>query len=163
MTTIAFRDGVLAADTLISYSTYTNGNRSKIVRCGDYQVGLAGLAWIKEPFEKWVSDGCDPELVPQAVLDNESAFAVLLMDDSGKAYDYAKGYLVPIDAEYHAIGSGGFFAMGAMAHGASAIEAVLAGIRHDKASGGGITHVEAPIQYAVMTAVTGRASHQLPN
>jgi ATP-dependent protease HslVU (ClpYQ) peptidase subunit len=45
---------------------------------------------------------------------------------------------VPVIADYAAIGSGGMFAMGAMAHGATAEEAVAAAALHDKNTGGNI-------------------------
>ena len=162
MTTIAFRAGVIAADTMISYTTITNGFRNKIAKCGDYSVALAGAAYLKIELEAWVAAGADKDNVPKILLAEEDKFSALIMDECGILYDFSKGYLMPVDAEYHAIGSGAHLAIGAMANGASAIEAVRCACLHDKASGGGITHVVAPLQFVSMP-ITGRASHQLPN
>jgi hypothetical protein len=44
-------------------------------------------------------------------------------------------------AEYAALGNGSPYALGAMAHGASAIQAVRAGMKHDAMSGGRVQYV----------------------
>ena len=160
MTVIAYRAGVLAADTLISYNSYTNGSRNKIVRCGDYHVALAGEAWLKIVIEQWVEGGADSRKVPKILLKNESKFTSFLMDDFGTLFTFDNGQLLPVDAEYAAIGSGGHMALGAMAHGATAIEAVRAACLHDKSSGGDITHIAARIEFA-SSAVPGAVTRVL--
>jgi len=139
MTTIAYRSGVLAADTLIAYNTITNGERDKIERCGDYLVAMAGVTWVRPILEEWVRAGCDPNEVPEQLLDNQDKFAALIVAPNGLAHEFDSGYLVPVHADYTAIGSGALIAMGAMAHGATAEEAVMAASRHDKATGGPVT------------------------
>ena len=139
MTTIAYRSGIFAADSLIAYATITNGQREKITRCGDYLVALAGAAFLRPILEEWVSEGCDPEEVPSLLLDNMDKFGALIIDRDGMAHEFDNGFLTPIHADYTAIGSGALIAMGAMAHGASAEEAVMAACRHDKATGGPVT------------------------
>lgn len=146
MTTIAYRSGLLAADTLISYSSITNGSRKKIADCGRYTVALAGLAWLRKPLEKWCEDGCSEDHVPQVLIDNGPDFAALIIDNrTGELFEFDTGYLIPIFADYTAIGSGGLLAMGAMAHGATAEEAVLAASKHDKNTGGPVTILSLPI------------------
>ncbi len=44
-------------------------------------------------------------------------------------------------AEYAALGNGAPYALGAMAHGASAVQAVRAGMKHDAMSGGRVQYV----------------------
>jgi 20S proteasome alpha/beta subunit len=145
MTTIAYRSGLLAADTLISYSSITNGSRKKIAECGRYTVALAGMAWIRKPLEQWCAAGC-PDDVPQTLIDNGSEFAALIIDNNtGELFEFDNGYLIPIYADYTAIGSGGLLALGAMAHGATAEEAVLAASKHDKNTGGPVTILSLPI------------------
>lgn len=139
MTTIAYRSGTLAADTLIAYHAITNGSREKIERCGDYLVAMAGATWIRTILEDWVRAGCDPNEVPEQLLDNESKFAALIVDSDGLAHEFDSGYLVPVHADYTAIGSGALLAMGAMAHGASAEQAVMVAAKHDKATGGPVS------------------------
>lgn len=167
MTCIAYRRGTLAADTRISYGDIHNGEREKISRCGIYWAAIAGSAWVKTYVEEWVTNGCKPSEYPKVLRKSEREFSVLLMDDFGICYDLCSGgHILPIPGSYAAIGSGSEFALGAMAVGAPAIAAVEAACKHDKASGGKITHVIAPFPSVTMpidAAVTGRASHLLPN
>lgn len=141
MTTIAYRSGVLAADTLISYNTFTNGKREKIARAGKWLVALAGAAWLRHPLEEWVAKDCPSDEVPAALIDHEDEFAALIIDEQGTPHEFSNGYLVPIYADYTAIGSGSIFAIGAMAHGATAEEAVVAASKHDKNTGGPVTSI----------------------
>lgn len=145
MTTIAYRAGVLAADSLIAYGSYTNGERSKIAQCGRRVVALAGSTWLRIPLERWVNKGCPESEVPNELLENESDFDCLILDAEGKVFCFAKGYLLPVPGEYCAIGSGKSFALGAMAAGATAEEAVRASARHDKNTGGEVTSIRFPL------------------
>lgn len=146
MTTIAYRSGVLAADTLIAYSSITNGQRNKISRCGNYTVALAGPAWLREPIETWCSQDCSAS-PPSALVENEGSFAALIIrNKTGQVFEYDSGYLLPVMADYTAIGSGALLALGAMAHGASAVEAVEAAALHDKNTGGPVTSLSFPLK-----------------
>jgi hypothetical protein len=145
MTTIAYRSGTLAADSQIAYSNYLNGQRPKITQCGRFHVALAGKAWLRRPLEEWLAAGADEANVPVELMENQAEFSCLIVDDDGVMLTFDRGYLLPVDAPYAAIGSGMFFAMGAMAHGASAEEAVAAAMAHDKNTGGPITVVRFPL------------------
>lgn len=146
MTTIAYRSGHLAADSLISYTTITNGSRKKIHQCGRYTVALAGMAWLRKPLEQWCQDGCPEDDVPQVLLENDGKFSALIIENStGELFEFDNGYLIPIFADYTAIGSGALLALGAMAHGATAEEAVEAASKHDKNTGGPVTSLSFPI------------------
>lgn len=143
MTTIAYREGVLAADTIISYSTFNLGETDKIVRAGDFYVGLAGSAYLRKPLEDWLAGGADQADLPPLLMENVKNFSALVMNAKGEVFEYDNGFLLQVNSPYYAIGSGSHFALGALAHGASAMEAVAAACKHDKASGGSITYVEA--------------------
>lgn len=145
MTTIAYRAGVLAADTLVAYDTFTNGERNKIADCGDYHVAMAGPAFLRETFEKWVKAGCSVTALPALLEQHNDQFSAILVAPWGAPFEYNRGHLVPIDADYYAIGSGAAFAMGAMAMGADALHAVGAASAHDKATGATITAYTAPL------------------
>lgn len=167
MTTIAYRDGVLAADTLVAYTTYTNGYTDKIAYCGGHLVALAGAAFLRVPLEEWVTAGCNDADVPDVLLVHKDKFQALIVDEQGRCWEFDHGFLVQVKAQYTAIGSGGQMAMGAMAFGASAVEAVHAACQHDKNSGGGITQVPYHALLAGPTtppfdpAVAAPASHTL--
>lgn len=123
----------------------TNGRRKKVKTCGDYTVAMAGPAWLREPLEDWCRAGCDTKRVPSALLEHDSAFTALIIhNQTGQVYELDNGYLVPIHADYTAIGSGALLALGAMAHGASAKEAVEAAAIHDKNTGGPVTCLSFP-------------------
>lgn len=138
MTTIAYRAGTISADTRISYASYHNGNREKLAIQGGYIVALAGQTWLRKPLEQWASEGCPEDSIPAVLIDHNDCFEALLIDRDGNCSAVECGYLVPVLADYAAIGSGGMFALGAMAHGASASEAVAAAASHDKNTGGDI-------------------------
>lgn len=146
MTTIAYKSGLLAADSMISYTSINNGTRQKISQCGRYTVALAGSAWLRKPLERWCEQGCPEDNVPRVLMDNDSSFSALIIDnDTGELFEFDSGYLIPIYADYTAIGSGALLALGAMAHGATAEEAVLAASKHDKNTGGPVTSLSFPI------------------
>ena len=139
MTTISYRAGILAADSAIAYGSYLNGERCKITICQNFLVAMAGTGWLRNPLEEWVMRDCDPNDIPEVLLKHEDKFATLIVDRTGLAHEFDNGYLMPIHADYTAIGSGGALAMGAMAHGANAEQAVMAACRHDKSSGGPVS------------------------
>jgi hypothetical protein len=141
MTTIAVRDGYLAADTIVSYASFNNGETTKIAACGDFYVALAGAAFLRFELEAWAREGCPVDAVPTLLMDNKGKFSALFLRRDGKVFEFDEGYLMPVHAPYYAIGSGSLFALGAMAHGACAMEAVVASSRHDKSTGGEVTYV----------------------
>ena len=145
MTTIAYRSGVLAADTLIAYTSITNGNRDKISQCGEFTVALAGPAWLREPLEDWCRRGCSGP-IPDDLANNDGQFSALIVRNAtGEVYEYDSGYLLPVLADYTAIGSGALLALGAMAYGATALEAVKSAACHDKNTGGPVTSLSFPL------------------
>lgn len=104
------------------------------------------MAWLRKPLEQWCEAGCPEDEVPQALLDNDSNFSALIIaNDTGELFEFDSGYLIPIHADYTAIGSGALLALGAMAHGATAEEAVVAASKHDKNTGGPVTSLSFPI------------------
>lgn len=145
MTTITYRNGILAADSLISYQSYTNGSRPKITICKDFLVALAGPARYRRSLEDWVMEGCPEDRVPKVLIEHEDKFNALIVDKYGLAHEFDNGFLLPVHADYTAVGSGSLFALGAMAHGASAEQAVIAACQHDKSSGGPVStmHISA--------------------
>lgn len=141
MTTIAYRDGFIAADTQLTYGAIRNGFREKLAVTKNYIVALAGPSWLRKALESWAQEGCPDDAIPCVLTENESEFEALFIDPNGEAFLYDNGYLVPVAADYTAIGSGGQIALGAMAHPespASARQAVMAASVHDKNTGGNI-------------------------
>lgn len=143
MTTIAYRDGVLAADSMVNYATIAfEGTRSKIARCGKWHVALAGVTCLRAPLEAWAAAGAPEDSVPNVLLEKEDKFTAFFMDDeTGDLFEFAGGFLVPVPTSFSALGSGALLALGAMVYGAPAEDAVKAACTLDKASGGTVTVV----------------------
>jgi hypothetical protein len=126
MTTIAYKAGIMAADTR-AYGGFNTplGQKRKIRRlpdgtligCSSNQVGLG------EAVMDWYEAGADPEKGPKA---DETKFTLLVVKPNGEAfYGYDSFYLSgPIRADCFAVGSGEGLAHGAMRAGASAERAV---------------------------------------
>lgn len=125
MTVIAYKDGVMAADSrAYSGGTGACGQKWKIRRapdgtlvgCSSNQPGVA------EAVMAWYIDGADPEKAPKL---NEPSFSMLAVKPTGDAYIADDRFLLagPLEGRVFATGSGGYAAHGAMLAGASAVEA----------------------------------------
>jgi len=144
MTTIAYRDGVIAADT---QETWEDGSFTPCVKLyrmpksvaevGGHIVGLAGGSYAGELFLEWYQVG-DWDNPPDLVnLDLEEDFEAIIVKPDGSLWSCNRLFaFIPHKTEYFATGSGGKVALGAMAMGATAEEAVRAAIKHDCYTGG---------------------------
>lgn len=123
MTTIAYRDGIMAADSrAYAGDKHPIGSKVKIRRLEDGTLIGASTTIVGggERVLDWIEGGMDnDEVVPES-------FQVLVVRPGGKIFVgtgncYLSG---PLDASYIAIGSGEQYAHGALMMGASAVEAV---------------------------------------
>lgn len=154
MTTIAYRDGILAAD---SHATYGGGSAHKhtcrklfrktiienkkkvdviIATAGDSSPGLV--------FVDWYGSG---KPIPDTFLHIGGEFLCLVLTPKGLfEFDiYCRGEEVMDD--FYAIGSGAPFALGAMAAGKCAYDAVRIAAKYDPYTGGKI-HKESLVKEA---------------
>lgn len=128
MTTVAYKDGVMAADSAY-WSDGTQILRGrKLYRVGGGLVGCAGAIAHWERFVEWLLDGAIEEEFPIGEFD------AITVDPSGKARLWAGtiGEKLEMEGGYCAIGSGRDHALGAMAAGADAPLAVRAAAKHDQ-------------------------------
>lgn len=140
MTTIAYRDGVIAGDGRETagedgYSTIIiRDNAIKVYTLPDGRLfggsrtseDIAILYdALKDGVVKWPS----PEL---------GDINALCIDTDGKIYFYEGNKWEHVDTEYYSVGSGSVFAFAAMDAGASAVEAVEVGKKRDPFSGGAV-------------------------
>jgi 20S proteasome alpha/beta subunit len=134
LTTIAWRDGVLAADTLVTSNSIRDGHQQKIHRVGPVLVGGVGYCGTYELFRTWVRGGMKGDSPYQGRDDGHgflaSRCAVLCFGGSGPRH---------VRGPFSAHGSGWEIAMGAMAMGANAEQAVRTAIEWDTGSGGEVT------------------------
>lgn len=120
MTTIAYKDGVLAADTQLTWGTYPLPC-SKITRIrDDFVYAFSGTTTDEALIYRYF---CKPEWRTEDFPKTRKDFAIIFIE-GGIAYHMLNSPLpMPILAPL-AIGSGGDFAIAAMAMGKSAEEAV---------------------------------------
>lgn len=138
MTTIAYRDGILAADTR-AYSGHTNwvGVKSKIFELSDgMMVGIStpNPGYSAELMD-WVVSGFEMDRYPILA---DRTFSMIVVYPNGQVSVFIDNHtdIGFLSNDFFAIGSGECYALGAMAAGASAIEAVKIGCDMDPFTAG---------------------------
>lgn len=140
MSIVAFKNGVLAADSL---ATAEDGRRGGYVdKIGALEDGslwaFVGASWYAEGFAQWAKNVDSP--TPPS-FDHKEATGVLITAD-GRVREWWGDGWDEIRAPFHAWGCGAALAIGAMAHGASAELAVAIACEWDTACGGEIQVLE---------------------
>jgi len=135
LTTIAYRAGVLAADTLHTWNGTRDLYEPKAWRVGDKLVAASGSTSLIMRFREWVAAGMEGESPMHGV--EKGGNGLVVTADGVTCFDIHGSW--PVREEHYALGSGSDIATGAMAMGATAEEAVRAAIRFDTGSGGEIT------------------------
>ena len=141
MTAIAYRDGIMAADSLSTAGGVVQGVSPKIIknRSGDI-AGVAGEGSLCANFLQAFIDGEEEvflKSMPPA-SDREGISTIIVRADGQVFHGYAGG-MYPMDALFHADGCAHAMVIGAMAAGASAEEAVRIACEYD-------TRCRGPIQ-----------------
>lgn len=149
MSTIAYRDGIIAADTLCIRSSVRTGYCTKIARRPDGTLGGAvGSLSFASAFLRWISE--DTGDAPAREKDDGYYDAGLIVHPDGviEVFEY-KGYAT-IRAPYYAMGSGAEFAFASMSRGDSAAIAVATAIHFDIHSGGEIEILQRDKNYGMV-------------
>ena len=151
MTTIAYKDGIMAGDGQCTWSgTKICKTDKKVfeINLGKRTtlIGMAGDVSHCYEFLDWFKKGAVLEQKPKFEEDFEDFIALVVKDPGTEkeaivTYMQNSSYPCNVDIPYFAIGSGTEYALGAMYAGASAIEAVECAIMLDVNTGGEITHV----------------------
>lgn len=135
MTTIAYRDGSLAADTLINSNGDRIGYTQKIGRAKGLLYGASGsTAWCWN-FRSWVAEGARGAF-PRPP---ENAGGFIVLPNNDLIVFHVEGMERRTGLPFHADGSGADYALGAMQVGATAEQAVAAAMAWDAKTGGEIT------------------------
>lgn len=129
MTTIAFKDGIMSSDTMYSQDGIYSYDAPKIIVNDKFVVAHCGDAGDVENFLKFLSDGTENN-------SKDSGFIVWDFENERAFYNSFGKANVEIINNKFADGSGYAVALGAMEHGATAIEAVEIAIKLDNSSGG---------------------------
>lgn len=143
MTTIAYRNGVLAADTGMTVGNTVVGNTVKIVRRDDgCMAGAAGFAGYAGSFLRWFMAGQigDP---PEAKSEDNVLDRGVIFRPDGAMLVFEPEGMFEMTAPYYAFGCGRCEALGAMFAGADAEAAVRAAIAHDAHTSGDVTVLRA--------------------
>lgn len=145
MTTIAYRDGVIASDSRTTCKHHIDSDTTKkLFKLPDGAViGMAG-AWdpgmdLFYALKKAIKDGADKKTKDLPIV--RGKYQAIVVCPNGDTWFNDMGSwtnLKEFDYEYYAIGSGTVAALSAMDAGATAKEAVAVGIKRDMYSGGKI-------------------------
>lgn len=123
MTTIIYRDGVLVADTAVFDRGCYCGQAVKIHKLPNGTMfGCAGALGDMSRFREWMGKGAPIEERPAFSQDNDSE--ALIVRPDGTVEWFGATDTIAVVGDFHAIGSGFRIAMGALAHGATAEEAI---------------------------------------
>lgn len=139
MTVIAYRDGTLAADTLVTTGSDMAGQALKIKRLETWLVGYAGSFGSMQPVLNWITDGADFTKPVEYPAGMDTSAILIDKDGQGHYVDSESRFVSKVTAPYMTIGCGSSGARVAMHLGCSAIEAVEAVIDLDVACGGKVT------------------------
>ncbi|WP_316196603.1 hypothetical protein [Bradyrhizobium sp. SZCCHNS3053] len=133
MTTVAYKDGMMAADTLMIKGSTKFGHVTKIVKRDDGALcgGSGNLNWV-QAFHRWFLDGCVD--APPELSEYDNGLIARKGDPEVEVYE--QGGSFRFKANWTAIGSGKEYAFGAMCAGASAEDAVLIACIYDPGTGG---------------------------
>ena len=146
MTTIAYRDGIMASDSGSWAGEARHGWARKLARGPDGTLyGCAGNAAQADGFLKWVDAGCQgdhPKADREGQDGRESSFIVLAVTPGGPIrLITARGEECYTDAPYYAIGAASATAFGALFMGATAEQALKAASEHGSGAFGKIKTV----------------------
>ena len=136
MTTIVYRDGIMAADTRgYSGEKYPLGLRLKVRRLdnGDLLGVSSNKVGQADCVASWFQAKETPvQLTERLAAFDAPSFKALLVapDGTGRLYDDS-GWPSEADGPYYALGSGEDFAYGALGAGLSAVRALTVAIEMD--------------------------------
>lgn len=124
MTCVAYREGIIAADSMSVVEEVKMNNEVKVARRKGHLFGLSGddMPPLDEAI-KWYFNKCRGKLGPYK-------FTMLVVTPDKKVFDIEQnGSTNAINAPFYAVGSGAQAAMCAMEVGATAEQAVAACIK----------------------------------
>lgn len=130
MTTIVYRDGILAADSAIHAGGCLVGeSEAKIFEHKGSLFGVTGSVSGQSVLKKWLDDNRSLKNLSN-IRDDD--LEIIEINPEGKVFYLYDDFLhAPIRAEFHAIGSGFKIALGALEAGATATMAVEICIKLD--------------------------------
>ncbi len=136
---MAYKDGVMCSDSQVQVGTLRTGTMKKVFKTKDgWLVGGAGDCNEIQRFFKWMEGDRNPD----EALKFENMSGIVVSPKGEVFWADSNLDLYSTDVEFAAVGSGEKLAIGAMAMGASAEEAVRVCIKYDTGCGGKIQKVK---------------------
>lgn len=137
MTTIAYKNGELAFDSIVTEGEQTVGHMRKAICTDRFLAAAAGDSDAVQAFLHWVAKDFDAQYKPK--LTKSEDFTGWTIDAHGRLTEYSwKMTKLRYTALCYSIGSGSQYAIGAMYAGADAFKAVEIAADHDQSTGGEI-------------------------
>lgn len=137
MTAIAYRDGVMAADTQCMLNSHVKQSIPKIIKRQGYLLGGAGDVPSLDDLMRWYFAAPGKPTRPKF---EGFDFTLLVITPRGRIENWDhRGRFEPIRHKFWAVGSGAECCMAAMDVGASATRAVRAAIKFADHCGGRVT------------------------
>jgi 20S proteasome alpha/beta subunit len=137
MTTIAYKDGIVAYDSLVTVGRQKHSEPAKVFKWQGTLVGMCGADCPENyKVKAWLDEiAASPKVIGM----KKAEFELLLIPKEGLLrLLYSDGRGLFINYPFYAIGSGSDYARGAMAMGATAEEAVRIAAEYDTSTGGKI-------------------------
>jgi ATP-dependent HslUV protease subunit HslV len=146
MSTIAYRDGVMAADTGSWHAGVKHDFALKIATGPDGTLyGAVGDAAQCSAVMRWVHEGCVGPMPEAERTENRgSSFTVMAVPPNGMISLISAYGTEAYPAPYFAIGGGAEVAFGALHAGADAADAIRAAIDHSEYATGFVRLIEHP-------------------
>ena len=139
MTTIAWDGKTLAADRRQIFGSNKSQATTKIVLHPNLIVGASGGFAAAQAMLRWVAEGCRAVDFPPSQSGDNWARTIVVNRHSHKVYIYEDAPIaIEITSNHYAMGSGCEYALGAMAAGANARDAVSIAGFFDPQTGDGV-------------------------
>lgn len=143
MTTVAYRAGIIAADTGMVIGETRVGETRKIAQSEFGLVGGAGNAGFVAAMLRWFEEGEAVGQCPKSITDEFTTDrAIIIRPDKPRIINILEddtGWF-EVEAEYYVLGTGREVALGAFWKKATAVEAVQAAMQHDNLTWGRVMH-----------------------
>lgn len=138
MTTLTYRAGILASDSRMTNNGTIIGSAIKIRKRGPLLFAGCGSWALVTRFIDWSFKGCAGNPPPMIFPDADTTASGFIFMPNGTILTFEPSGPSVQHCEYFAEGSGRDTALGALAMGATAVEAIRVAIQHDIYSGGDI-------------------------
>lgn len=142
MTVIAWDGRVLAADKCALYGDHRKVGTKIFRPVTDTVLGACGSIGAGLSLVEWYNNGCKRDEWPECQKDKDD-WALLIVASKEGVYWYERlPYKIRLEQPFMAWGRGGEFAMGALAMGATAVQAVEVASKYCDGCGMGVDWFE---------------------